>query len=349
MRKTLSKIILSSAILATSIPAMACSEINHDFGGNVGAYTTRTMDIFIDLKPNLTIYPRGTKEAGNLKDNQMSWTDKYGYATIEETLPIDFSAEGVNEKGLAAHLLYLGDTVQPKRDLSKPGVNGFNWINYVLGNYSTVEEVLENLDEYQIYVPTVKMNGEDVNLPIHYMIEDRTGDSAVLEYINGKLTVHRNVKAITNEPSYAKQLKTLKEAKKLGLYNVDKLPGGANSGYRFVRANFISENLPDADSADQAVNYMFAASDSLSVPFVKGYKNEDLSNPSLEDKWPTQWKSVTSMSHNTLYIYDTLVGNRVSVNLNEANLSEGQPVKSISVMDKSLTGDVTSKLTPKDK
>ncbi|XSZ47037.1 linear amide C-N hydrolase [Francisella noatunensis] len=56
----------------------------------------------------------------------------------------------------------FGDTVQPKRDLNKPGVNGFNWVNYVLGNYSTVEEVLENLDQYQIYVPTVKMNGEDV-------------------------------------------------------------------------------------------------------------------------------------------------------------------------------------------
>ncbi|WP_150465870.1 linear amide C-N hydrolase [Francisella sp. SYW-2] len=349
MRKTLSKIILSSAILATSIPAMACSEINHDFGKNIGVYTTRTMDIFIDLKPNLTVYPRGTKESGGLNKNPLNWTDKYGYVSIDETNLKNLTGEGVNEKGLAAHLLYLGDTVQPKRDLSKPGINGVDWVRYVLGNYSTVQEVLENLDKYQIYNPPVKINGKDSYLPVHYLVEDKTGDSALIEYINGKLTIHRGVKNLSNEPSYDKQLKILKQAKDLGFYNIDKLPGGANSGYRFVRGSFINENLPDADSADQAVNYMFAAADSVSVPFIKGYRNESFNNPSLEDKWPTQWKSVTSLSQNTIYISDTLVGNRVSVNLNEANLSEGQPIKSISVMDKSLTGDVTSKLTPKDK
>ena len=49
--------------------------------------------------------------------------------------------------------------------------------------------------------------------------------------------------------------KILKQAKELGFYNVDKLPGGANSPYRFVRTTFISENLPEAKSMDQAVNY----------------------------------------------------------------------------------------------
>ncbi|GMN90160.1 linear amide C-N hydrolase [Francisella sciaenopsi] len=346
MKKILSKILLTSAILATSVPVMACSELNHNFGKDLGIYTARTMDVFIDLKPKLTVYPRGTKELGNLKDNPLNWTDKYGYVTVEETVPVTLAAEGVNEKGLAAHLLYLGGTIQPKRDLNKPGVNGLNWVNYVLGNYTTVKEVLENLDKYQIYMPPVKVNGKDSYLPIHYMIEDKTGDSALIEYINGKLTVHRNVKAISNEPSYDQQLKTLKEAKKLGFYNIDKLPGGANSGYRFVRANFISENLPKAESMNQAINYMFAAADSVSVPFIKGYRDESLDNPALEDKWPTQWKSVTSLSQNTIYVSDTLVGNRVYVNLNEVNLDKGQPIKSVSIMDKTLTGDVTSKLEP---
>ncbi|MBK2024846.1 linear amide C-N hydrolase [Francisella philomiragia] len=346
MKKILSNILITSAILATSAPAMACSELNHHFGGDLGVYTARTMDVFFDLKPNLTVYPRGTKETGNLKINPLNWTDKYGYVVIEETVPVKLAGEGINEKGLSVNLLYLGDTQQPNRDPNKPGVSGLNWVNYVLGNYESVKEVLDNLDKYQIYMPSVKVNGEDSYIPVHYIIEDKSGDSALIEYINGKLTVHRNIKAISNEPSYDKQIKILKQAKDLGFYNIDKLPGGANSGYRFVRANFISENLPNTKSANQAVNYMFAAADSVSVPFIKGYRNENLNNPSLEDKWPTQWKSVTSLSQNTIYVSDTLVGNRISVNLNKVNLDKGQPIRSISVMDESLTGDVTSKLEP---
>lgn len=124
------------------------------------------------------------------------------------------------------------------------------------------------------------------------------------------------------------------------------IPGGAKSENRFIRANFISENIASANTANDAVNYMFAAADSVSVPFVKGYKEVDFTASDIQDKWPTQWKSVTSLSQNTIYVSDTLVGNRISVNLNKVNLDKGQPIRSISVMDESLTGDVTNKLEP---
>lgn len=75
-------------------------------------------------------------------------------------------------------------------------------------------------------------------------------DNVLIEYINCKLTVHHNVKAISNEPSYDQQQKILKQVKELGFYNVDKLPGGANSAYKFVRITFISENIPEAKSMD---------------------------------------------------------------------------------------------------
>ncbi|MDE4978167.1 linear amide C-N hydrolase, partial [Francisella tularensis subsp. holarctica] len=83
------------------------------------------------------------------------------------------------------HLLYLGDTIQPKRDTSKPDVHGLYWIRYVLGNFATVKEVLDNLNSYQIYNPPIEINGKEINIPVHYMVEDKTGDSALIEYING--------------------------------------------------------------------------------------------------------------------------------------------------------------------
>ncbi|AJC48840.1 linear amide C-N hydrolase [Allofrancisella guangzhouensis] len=343
MKKLITSLILSSCILIASY-SFGCSELNHDFGSKTGMYTARTMDIFIDLQPNLTVYPRGLKQDSGLKNNSLTWTNKYGYVSIDETNLNNLTGEGLNEKGLAVHLLYLGDTKQPKRDLTKPGVNGLFWVRYVLGNFTSVQEVLDDLGKYQIYTPPINITGEETYIPIHYMVEDKTGDSALVEYIDGKITVHRNVKAISNEPSYNQQLKNLEKAKKLNLYNIDQLPGGANSAYRFIRTSFINENLPEAETSEQAVNYLFAAMDSVSVPFTKGYKDESLNNPGLLDKWPTQWKSVISLTENKLYITDTLIGNRVYVDLNKANLKEGTPVKTISIMDKNLVGDVTSRL-----
>lgn len=346
MKKLISKILLSTSILAIADPIFACSELNHNFKNDLGLYSARTMDVFIDLRPSLSIYPRGTKEKGRLNINPLNWIDKYGYVSVDETNLHNLTAEGINEKGLAAHLLYFGTMQQPKRNPDIKGINGFVWVRYILGNYTTVQEVIDSLKNYQIYTPEIELKGKKGTLPIHYSIEDAQGNSAIIEYINGKLTIHKNIKAMTNDPSYDKQIDNLNTVKKTNLYNIDMIPGGAKSENRFVRASFISENIADADNANQAVNYMFAAADSVSVPFVKDYKKVDFTE-GVEDKWPTQWKSVISMKDKKLYFSDVLVGNRIYVDLKEANLNEGQPVKSISTMDKSLTGDVTDKLIHK--
>ena len=100
----------------------------------------------------MTIYPRGTKETGGLKNNSLKWTNKYGYVSIDETNLANLTGESLNEKGLTAHLPYLSDTIQPKRDITKPGVNGLYWVRYVLGNFATVEEILNKLDNYNYQV-----------------------------------------------------------------------------------------------------------------------------------------------------------------------------------------------------
>jgi choloylglycine hydrolase len=341
------KAIIAISLLLSMSNVFACSELNHNFGKNLGIYSARTMDVFIDLEPSLSIYPRGTVENGRLVKNVMTWTDKYGYVSVDETNLSNLTAEGINEKGLAAHLLYFGSMQQPKRDTSIKGVNGLVWIRYILGNYANVQEVLDHLNDYQIYTPKIELKGKEVLLPIHYSIEDAQGNSAVIEYVDGKLKVHENTKAMTNEPDFNQQIKNLKAIKDTDLYNIDSVPGGAKSENRFIRANFISENMPDANTSKEAVNYMFAAADSVSVPFTKGYKDVDLSEEGVLDKWPTQWKSVISMQDKILYITDVLVGNRVYIDLNEANLESGQPVKSISIMAPSLTGDLTSEITTK--
>ena len=150
MKKIISATILTSIALTTVTSSFACTELNHNFGSDLGNYSARTMDVFIDLKPSLTVYPRGTEESGALRENPLNWTNKYGYVSVDETNLYNLTAEGINEKGLVAHVLYFGAMDQPERNPDIKGVNGFQWVRYMLGNYANVQEALDKLDTYQI-------------------------------------------------------------------------------------------------------------------------------------------------------------------------------------------------------
>ena len=77
--------------------------------------------------PVLTVLPRGMKRDGGraggeviVKDNPARWTSKYG--SIVTTVYGIGTADGVNERGLGVHMLYLKATDFGPRDPSKPGV-----------------------------------------------------------------------------------------------------------------------------------------------------------------------------------------------------------------------------------
>jgi penicillin V acylase-like amidase (Ntn superfamily) len=65
---------------------------------------------------------------------------------------------------------------------NKPGLSNLIWAQYMLDNYKTVAEALKSLDQYQI-LPT-ELRGR--TWPIHLSLEDATGDSVIIEYIDGK-------------------------------------------------------------------------------------------------------------------------------------------------------------------
>ncbi len=58
--------------------------------------------------------------------------------------------DGMNEKRLAAHLLYLDGSKYPSGDGKKPVLSNMAWAQYVLDNYGTVKEALEGLDKVEI-------------------------------------------------------------------------------------------------------------------------------------------------------------------------------------------------------
>ena len=95
--------LLSASMLVPTV-ADACSRVVY-LGPEGQTITGRTMDWVVpDIDTNLWLVPRGTRQTSNTK-NPLTWTAKYG--SVAAVIYNGASADGMNEKGLVANLLYL--------------------------------------------------------------------------------------------------------------------------------------------------------------------------------------------------------------------------------------------------
>ena len=208
----------SAAIVALSViivgqSSEACTRI---FANNKGGsmLVARTMDWSSGTEPVLTVLPRGLKHDGGragtekivFSDNPLRWTSTYG--SVVTTIYGVGTADGINERGLAAHMQYFPVAVYAERDPSKPGLQAAMWAQYALDSSATVAEALANLTKLQVVKLEIVKNGQTQHGTVHVALEDKTGDSAILEYVDGKLIVHhgKQFRVMTNAPAYDEQL-----------------------------------------------------------------------------------------------------------------------------------------------
>ncbi len=102
-RRVLSAILCLSVILAPIKSIWACSRAVY-FGLEDQIVTGRSMDWLEDMQTNLWIFPRGVARDGGMGDRGLKWTSRYGsvIASVYEA----GTADGLNERGLAANLLF---------------------------------------------------------------------------------------------------------------------------------------------------------------------------------------------------------------------------------------------------
>ena len=93
-------------------------------------------------------------------------------------------------------------------DDKQPALSISLWAQYVLDNYATVEEAVADLEKNPLVVATDNVPGQDRLATLHLSLSDASGDSAIIEYIDGKQVIHHNRKyqVMTNSPIYEKQL-----------------------------------------------------------------------------------------------------------------------------------------------
>ncbi|GLE53876.1 linear amide C-N hydrolase [Mycobacterium montefiorense] len=157
-------------------------------------------------------FPRGLDRDGGIAagitvvaDNPLRWTSRYG--SLVTTVYGVGAFDGINERGLAVHGLYLEATDLDPRDASKPGLHVGLWTQYLLDQAATVSEALTLMDGIQL----VMINARGHDATIHLAIEDASGDSAVVEFDHGRIVVHhgREYTLMTNDPTYEQQLELL--------------------------------------------------------------------------------------------------------------------------------------------
>jgi len=112
--------------------------------------------------------------------NTISWVSNYGSISFNQ-YGKEFPTGGMNEKGLVVELMWLDGTKYPVPD-DRPSVNVLQWIQYQLDQNKTVDEVIAT-DKL------LRINSKGT--PVHYLVADAGGNVATIEFLNGKMVVHR--------------------------------------------------------------------------------------------------------------------------------------------------------------
>lgn len=313
--------------------ASACTRAVY-FGQEGQTVTGRSMDWLEDMQTNLWIFARGMKHDGGMGDKGFKWTSKYGsvIASVYEA----GTADGMNEKGLVANLLFLVETEYPGgQGDTRPQMSISAWTQYILDSFATVAEAVADMRK-EAFRPVVVVAPNGVEGKIHLSISDASGDSAIFEYIGGKLVIHhgRQYQVMTNSPTYDRQLALNEYWKQIG--GTVMLPGTHRAADRFARASFYINAAQQSADPREAVAAVFSVMRNVSVP-------RGISTPGQPNISSTIWRTVADQKNKVYFFEGTLSPSLVWVRLNQIDFREGSGVRKLTLRGNlDLNGDQTA-------
>lgn len=167
------------------------------------------LDDYIDVPGCIVVNKRSVKKsnitwAGLMNPNytpiKFEWISKYGSITYN-TMGREYIDGGLNEAGLYIGEMTLFETKYPVND-TIPKIYHNLWLQYILDNYATVDEVLENISKVLI----------DGHCLWHFFLIDKSSNTAVIEFLDGQIIIYTDeqlpVKVLCNR-KYSAELDTL--------------------------------------------------------------------------------------------------------------------------------------------
>jgi len=327
-----SAMLLAASGIFLSFSAEACTRFTY-VGLDNNVITGRSWDWPNDGYATLWAYPAGLSRSACVNDkNSVAWVSKYGSVTTS-AFNVG-TADGINTEGLSVNILYLAGSDYGKPDPGKKNLTLFSWAQFMLDNYATVKEAVEDFGSGKYNMLGVPdMDGEKMHL--HLCITDVGGDNAVFEYIDGKLVVHhgKQYNVMTNEPSFDQQLALNAYWQRMdGKF----LPGTEDPADRFVRTSYYLDNALKTKDYQQMVATVFSIIRNASVPFL----NVSQKRPNLA---PTYWRSVGDLTNRIYYFEEANRPNVFWVDLKKLDLKNGAPVKKLPLVNGEIySGEVSA-------
>lgn len=309
-------------------------------GPNDTVITARSMDWKLDLGTNLWAFPRGMEREGCAGPNSIKWTSLYG--SVVASAYDMCTTDGVNDAGLSANLLWLVESEYPAYDGSTPGLSIAAWAQYVLDRCGSVAEAVEVLAPEPFTIVTAAVPGEDRLATLHMSLSDASGDSAIIEYIGGRQTIHhsREHQVMTNSPIFDKQLAVNEYWKQIN--GTVMLPGTNRAADRFARASFYVDAVPKTDDPRAALAATFSVIRNVSVPL-------GISTPDEPNISSTRWRTVVDHKRGLYFFESAMTPNTFWVDVSSIDLSEGSTVRKLELGPDESTvysGDSTDQFKP---
>ncbi len=199
------------------------------------------------FKEGRTMMELFTKETTDR--STLSWISRYGSVTFNN-FGQDLPDGGFNEAGL--YIWEMNEDADYPQNDSLPKVMHANWMQFVLDNYSTLDEAIHSTGE-------VMLDG----WTWHYFLGDRDGNCATLAFINGEVVVNRGetmpVPGLFNTP-YDREMELLPYFQGFGGSYEPAI--GDSEVPRFVKTAVM---VRDYDPVRDAVEYGFEMLDNLRV------------------------------------------------------------------------------------
>lgn len=319
-------IFLSINLTLTNIYNFGCTGIFLKAVNNTNVYA-RTLEFGIDLESQVLFIPKNTNFTALAPSNKdgLTWNSKYDVLGVN-VFDKPHLLDGFNEEGLAGGLFYFPgfaeyQTVSPQEySKSLPMWQLLTWILTNFKNTTEVKSALKNIFVTNVELPKFG------KVPAHLIIHDESGQSIVIEYVNGKLNIHNNpIGVITNSPNFEWHLINLNNYINLNALNSTKqdlngiklsqlgqgsgmlgLPGDSTPPSRFVRATMFSKFIQQASNEKENVKNAFHILNNFDIP--KGFIREKDNNGNEKVSDFTAWTSVTDLSNRTFYLrtYDNI-------------------------------------------
>ena len=311
LRKTAATALVATMLVGTT--ALACTRlVYHGVNGQI--LTARSMDWSVDVETNLWVFPQGMERNGQAGENSLRWTSKYG-SVISSGYDIS-TTDGMNEAGLVANLLWLVESSYPEfGEHTAPGLSIAAWGQYILDNFATVQEAVDALRKQPYTIVSRDVPGQNRLATLHLAISDASGDSAIVEYIDGKAVIHhsREYQVLTNSPTFERQLALHSYWTDIG--GTVMLPGTNRAADRFTRAAFYVNAIPREEDARKTIASVFSVIRNVSVPF-------GISTPDQPNISSTRWRTVADQKRMLYFFESALTPNVFWVELNNIDFSK---------------------------